>query len=164
MRFVLFLLISTLSLVTHACAEFSCSADVSYRWKKSEDAENEKVVFWGRVEAKGFTEEEGKNNLQVEVTEAKAEAVEACQRKHQNLSGCVAGKQSKINKVSQFATFSSRKALEEAISKDCSLEQGICTESTEGDIHCMELVAAVEAGAGEEAEAEEAADKGKSKK
>jgi hypothetical protein len=142
----------------NVAAQVSCRTELSYKWKKGSDGPEE-VVFWGVMERSGENEEQVKRRLEEVVAKEKGKASASCRELHENLSGCVASRFSASSAVLAAMSFSARKALEEAISKDCHARQGSCGAVTAGEPTCLAPPAPAESAAAPPAE-----EKGKKKK
>lgn len=155
-------------------AEFECSSNVSYTWKKTvekpekgERAEKtnppeEKLeVHWRGLAAIGKDQEEAKARVIEAANLEKNKALKSCATEHQNVAGCVASKFEANSHTYNALGFSARKALEEAISKDCAAAQGVCIDATVSEPKCKEFVSAAASPSPSAAEEKE---KGKAKK
>ena len=169
-----------------AFAEFSCSADVRYKWKTLSDSEsnsapktkdaktdtvapdasntdlNIKDVFWSTVEVKGASEEEAKNKLKLLVNEQRKKADESCRDSHENQSKCLANKYAQHSALQTTLSYSQRRELEKKITEDCQVAAGSCLGSASTEPVCKESVVA-----GAQSESTDAAkdkDKGAKKK
>ena len=138
-----------------ALADFRCSSDVSYKWKKSES--EEAVIHWAALDAEGVDEAASKSTLEERVLHEKKKASEACKDLHENLSGCLGAKYSSTASELKALDFSARKALQDAIQTDCKAQQGRCMEISASDAKCVEKKKA------ESAEDTKKDDKGKGK-
>lgn len=145
-----------------AYAEFSCKAEVSYKWKKAK-AENETEVYFSSVERKGLDEAKAKAALSDALAKEKVLAFETCKKEHEDLASCISAKYTSFNSTLQALTFSARKALEEAITSDCGGQVGSCSSSTATDAKCEEVVVSAPESAGKDSAGKDAA-KGKEKK
>ncbi len=124
-----------------ATAEFACSGSVSYHWKKEKD-EKPSEVHWRSLSAVGKDEDLAKRALFEAQALEKNKALKACATEHENVAGCVSSKFSSNAHTYNALSFSARKALEDAITKDCAVSQGICLEAKASDPTCKELAAA----------------------
>ncbi len=129
-------------------AEFICRSKMEFKWRKTEE-EKETVVFWKAVEAKGEDQEKAKRAVELAASPEKEKAREACAVAHERPSACIAAKFSSNAQVYGTMGFGARKAIEEAITKECANSQGVCTEVTVAEVACEELVAKAAEGATE---------------
>lgn len=120
-----------------AFAEATCSSVVSYTVER--DAQSASEVYFGELKAKGLDEAATKLKLEAEVLKAKAKALERCKLQYENTAGCLQAKLSSAAGVFQSASFSARKALEEALLADCKKQQGSCKEVKASEIKCSVL-------------------------
>jgi hypothetical protein len=168
-----------------AIAEFSCTADVRYKWRplsaqESNSASNPKTdnaatntpeaktedssvkdVFWRTVEVKGATEDEAKNKLKVLVNEERQKADFSCRDAHENQSKCLANKYTQHSALQTTLTYSQRRELEKKMAEDCQVAAGSCLGSATTEPVCKESVAAD--AAEESADAAKGKDKEKDK-
>lgn len=153
-----------LAAAASAQADFMCEAEVSFKWKRGKE-DTEQSVPYVSVQQAGPDEAAAKNALTEFLGTEREKARTACREAHQNLARCIASKFSATGAVMQTMTFSARKALEEAITKDCEREQGICGEVAASEPKCIErkTPGADQAEAGKK-EAGKDKDKGKAKK
>lgn len=125
---------------TSVMADFECSAELSYSWKRSEgkgDAASQKVL-WGKISRRAETEDAAKKMIE-EVSATKQSDMRAeCERMHQNLADCVATKLSAKEGLFPFLSFTARKSLEESIASDCSRMQGTCLPPEPVESQCVE--------------------------
>lgn len=136
-------------------AEFVCQSEVNYKWK-SETAEAEYEIFWTSLERNGADEKGSLSSLANAIAREKQKARKDCKKEHENLTGCIASKFDSMLSVFPKLSFSARKSLEEAITSDCTAQQGKCTEVTSTKAECVNLNP-------EEENAEEDDKKGKGK-
>lgn len=131
--------------------ELQCSSQVSYRWTKPE-RESALEVLVDRIEKKATSVEHAQQIMGPEISEAKQKALHLCRKQHENLSGCIAGKFAAMDSVMRRLDFSARKALEEAISKDCAAQQGECGEVQATEVACSSLTPVIKSEDGEKEE------------
>lgn len=167
--FVCLLFALNLIPVSNSNADFVCSAEVSYKWAKDDISKGAKetsttaeeaaatatkqpgasvedgatAVHVAFIERIGADEATAKAQLQVDATRLKMRATEACQRSHENLAACVGTKLGAQGATLNGLSFSARKELERAITKDCEELKGRCTGVIVTDPVCKERVAAV---------------------
>lgn len=141
MRFMVVIGLALLVGTTSALAEVRCRSDISFQWKKAEGGEKIDVP-WGAVVVRGADEAAAKLELQRRVDEEKLKAHETCRKAHENMSGCFSMKFSAMTATLQSLNFSSRKALEEAISADCKSQQGRCEGIASTEFACVTETAA----------------------
>jgi hypothetical protein len=134
-----------MALTKAASAEFICTAELSYQWKK----ESQQELLKGPpklLRAKGADEAAGKATLNAVAATEKGLAIQACQKDHENLSACISTKMSGSASVLQSLGFASRKALEEAITADCKFAAGTCKDPILSEPQCAaEPLSAAEA-------------------
>ncbi|RMG42552.1 MAG: hypothetical protein D6719_06230 [Candidatus Dadabacteria bacterium] len=123
---------------------------MSYIWKKDKQ-EVEIPIDWRKLKASAESEEKAREKLENMLLKEKALARTACQREHENLSGCMATKYASISSVLYSSGFNVRKALEDAVKRDCLALQGKCIKTDSTEIKCETKA---EEKAAEEAEAE----------
>lgn len=149
-------------------AEFLCRGEVTYKWIKNPPPAEKTIpvvgatsspppeitpveipplnVFWTSIEQKGATEDDGKAQVTKLSLQERASAEKTCVSQHENLSGCIASKFDSLSSTLATLSFSARKAMEEAISKDCSGQLGKCQGSALSEIKCVEVIATPAAG------------------
>ena len=147
-------------------AEFECSSEVSYSWipRVVEEKKGEKPK---RVEVKqtvvevlramGESENDAKFAIQRKSERAKEEARTICQRVHEDVSGCIAGKHASSAATLKQLSFSARRELEQSIVEDCNALAGLCQKTEASEPACAEIKK-------DEAPAEETAKEEKKKK
>ena len=131
---------------TNVEAEFICSADVHYKWRRASSSENttngesqnEHTVYWTSIEKQAATEEAAKEMVHKVSLAERGNAERACSTTHQNLSGCIASKYSSLSSSVNSLGFAARKSIEEAIDADCKLQQGKCSGSVVSEINCRQ--------------------------
>jgi len=134
---------------TMAGAEFTCRGEVSYKWKtltsklaadKDSPAKEseERVVAVGSIERRAPDETAAKGALVAPLERERSRALDLCRVEHENLSGCIANRFGASVGVLNTLGFSAKKALEEAITGDCRVAQGACTEVLVSEITCKE--------------------------
>jgi len=133
--YVLPLALAAILLPVSGLAEFICRASVSVKVKKDEQGAAHDVPYKS-YDGKGADEAAAKQALALAISSAKLEAMTVCRRNYENLSGCVSTKFSTMAATLSSLTFSARKSLEEAITKDCTKQQGTCVESVASDPVC----------------------------
>lgn len=142
-------------------ADFICGAEVSYKFERGngekggDNKEGEKTAeetFFSKVHKKGATEEATKKLVAEALVAEKSKARERCRQDHENLAGCISAKYSLFAGKAAGLTFSARKTLEEAITKDCTKQQGHCLESAASETTCEEEVKPVTEGDAAKAE------------
>ena len=129
-------------------AEFICRSNVQYKWRKTEE-EKENVVFWKDIEEKGDDQAKAKRPAELLIATEKEKAREACALAHERPAACLAAKFSANAQAYQGMSFGARKAIEDAITKECANSQGVCTEVLASDIVCEEILAKTEEKAAE---------------
>jgi len=121
---------------SRSLADFACRATVSYQWKK--EGGEPQSVFYSEAAGSAATEEEGKRLVMELLRKENFKAREACAKRHENLSGCIAAKfEAEASLLSRLG-FSARKALEEAIGADCRAAQGTCLDAPPPEVICQE--------------------------
>jgi hypothetical protein len=140
-------------------AEFRCSAEVKYRWKKTEGPE--RASFWATVERRAADEKKAKELTRAFADRERSRAAEACIRQHQNQSGCISSKLASFQETIQALPFTARAKIEESVIADCELAVGSCTGVDVSEPKCENLTPPPPT---EEGEGEEEDKKGKKKK
>ncbi len=133
-----------LLVVASVQAEFHCSAELSYSWRKEKEEKSNEVQLRA-VEAKGADEEGAKAKLAADILIAKSNGVKECHDRHENSAGCIAAKHTSMANVLQGLGFSAKKALEAAIIEDCKNSSGRCLEVVASEPKCKDLSPKVEA-------------------
>ena len=123
-----------------ALAETLCKSEVGFKWKPSQE-QTELSEYWSTVNAKGADEKTAKEALAVVVDKERSVAQRGCRERHEDLSGCVAGKLSALRPTLQAMGYSERRTLESAVSSDCTARQGKCGEITVSDAQCVVIAA-----------------------
>ena len=141
-----------------AFAEFRCTSEVKYRWKKTEGPEVSS--FWATVQQRGATEKEAREATKGFADRERGRARDACVRQHQNLSGCITSKMASYQEAMQNLPFSARAKIEESIVSDCERSLGNCVGVDVSEPACEDLAPPP---AVEEDEEEESGKKGKGK-
>jgi len=131
-----------------AQAEFRCRSRVEFKWRRTEE-EKENVVFWKSMEEKGEDQEKAKRAVELASAPEKEKAREACAVAHERPSACISAKFASNAQAYGTMGFGARKAIEEAITKECANSQGVCTEVTTSEIVCEEVLAKAAEGAAE---------------
>lgn len=124
-----------------ALAETLCKSDVSFKWKREQE---ELVEYWSTIQAKGADEKAAKDALGGLLDRERGQALKGCRERHEDVSGCMAGKLSSLRPTMSVMGYSERKSLEAAVSADCTGRQGKCGEVVLGEPKCAELVSGVE--------------------
>lgn len=159
MRIIKCLALFSIALPALGWADFHCQSAISFKWKRG-DAEFD--VYRQVVTGAGVDEAEAKAKLKDAVDAAKTEAQANCKQQHENLAGCIAAKFQTLGNTYQALGFSARKTMEEAITKDCENQQGLCAGAHSSDPACVQRFASGEPSpTPEEAKKDE---KGKGKK
>jgi hypothetical protein len=143
-------------------ADFLCSSEISYKWRREKETEDH-VMVMGIAAAIGADEASTREKLAIQILKDRAQADTKCRTEHENLTRCISGKFEAETRTLNALGFSARKALEEAITNDCSVAQGRCGDTIASEIKCVEQVvpgSEAEAGKKEESKKEE---KGKKK-
>jgi hypothetical protein len=135
MKIIFYLLI----LIIHCnslYAEFICSSEVKYRWRKGQ--EEEIVAMWAKIERGATTEVESKTALNKATERERIKAEEYCKREHEDVSGCIATKLNSLQPTLSGLTFSARKKLEESLIDDCQRKQGSCIKVEIAEATCID--------------------------
>jgi len=127
--------LAMLMAVSVACADVTCRASVSYKWEKG-DAENS--THWRDLRAVAKDEEAAKRSLAELTNIEKTRAAQGCVVQHENLSGCISTKFSTTSPTYHSLSFAARKALEDAITKDCAAVQGSCGAAQASEPQCKD--------------------------
>jgi len=161
MKYCQFFCLLTLFVVpTQVRAEFICTSEISYSWKKEEA---ELKVFHSSVKHLSTDEETGKRTIAAPLLTAESKAQRTCQSEHENLSGCLASKLNATTTARSIGSFSARKEIEKAIDADCKMSNGQCRGTSHTDVVCKEVVAPAEEGAGKSDEKAKGKEKAKKK-
>jgi len=149
----LLLLVANLHVAT---AEFECSSEISYKWKRQTE---EMTVYVETVFKKGADEESAKRALDTLSKAKEGKALKLCADIHENQAGCLAARTSVHSQVLSLSSYAVRKDIQKAIQDDCQKQSGECRGVLRSDAACKEIVAAVAADGGDKKK-----DKGKGKK
>lgn len=140
-------LILTLFYSRVVMAEFECSTEVSYSWvpRMVEDKKGEKSkkgelkrTTVEVVRATGESEDDAKSAVQRKCERAVDGARKICQRVHEDVSGCIAGKHASSAATLKQLSFSARRELEQSILEDCNALAGLCQKTEASDPVCIE--------------------------
>lgn len=136
--FVAHSLLMALTLVqgVTAAAETMCKSELGFKWKPGQEP-TELAEYWSTIKAKGVDEKTAKEALAVLVDKEKSVAQRACRERHEDLTGCVAGKLSALRPTLQAMGYSERRTLESAVNSDCTARQGKCGEITVSEAQCV---------------------------
>lgn len=118
-----------------AYAEATCSSAVSFLVEKEGGVSRE--IYFAELRVQGADEATTKAKLEAELAKAKAKSFERCKTEYENLSGCLQDKLTSAAGTLQGASFSARKALEEAFTTDCKKQQGVCKEAKSTEPKCV---------------------------
>jgi hypothetical protein len=127
-----------LSFCLTAGAEFSCSSEISYAWKRAE--EEELKVFHTSVKQIAVDEPAAKKALAAVVSIAEKKAQSSCRHEHENLSGCLISRMNATAVARSANSFSARKEIEKAIDSDCKKQSGECKGASHTEAQCQEVV------------------------
>lgn len=147
------------STTTSSLAETICKNDVTYSWKKGEEAES--TIFFEAVQTNAPDEAQAKNLLSEKTALTKMKASEACRKIHENTSACISAKLASSSSMLSTLTFSARKAVEDAATADCQKQAGKCSAVSSSEPVCVAVSASGQASATPTPEAKAS---GKSKK
>ncbi len=134
-----------------ASSEFICDSKVTYKWMQGEEP---KEVFHMALTKTGIDQEEATTALNKILLTEEKRALSECKEIHENLSNCLSARLLSTSNARRTGSFETRKALEEAIAKDCERQTGTCLESKSSAIECREIkekVPAEEKGTGKDA-------------
>jgi hypothetical protein len=121
-----------------ATAEFLCKADITYSWKRGEEAEA--IIYFDSVKANGSDEAQSKAALLEKLSPVKLKASENCRKIHENVSGCISAKLTTTSASLAALSFSARKVVEEAAAADCQKQSGKCTSVSSTEPVCALVV------------------------
>lgn len=141
-----------------ALAEFECSSEISYKWKRETE---EMVVYVETVYKKGADEESAKKALDTFSKAKEGKALKLCSDIHENQAGCLAARTSVHSQVFSLSSYAVRKEIQKAIQDDCKKQSGECRGVSRSDVVCKEIIDPV-AGGGVDNKKDK--DKGKGKK
>jgi hypothetical protein len=122
-------------------AEVVCRSEVSFKWKAA-DADKEQEIRWATVERGAEEEKAARALVSEEALQEVRRAEIDCRKLRENLSDCIAAKFVVYKDTLNSMTFSGRKALEQAITKDCEKQQGKCLGASVTEAVCEEKAAA----------------------
>ena len=94
--------------------------------------------FYARSEETASLEEEAKTKLSIKIPTLRAEALKACEDKHQATGQCVAIKVRSFENDYRALDFEARRTFLDSIKGDCQQMLGRCTETRAGDITCSQ--------------------------
>lgn len=143
-----------------AAAETACKSEVSFKWKKDKE---ELTEFWSTLQAKGADDKAAKESIARAFDRERVLAQKSCRERHEDVSGCIAGKLSALRPALSSMGFSERKSVETAVSADCTAQQGVCSDVVMGEPKCVEMAAAEAAGKATEEKGGKKEEKGKKK-
>ncbi len=127
---------------SRALAEFECSSEISYKWKRETE---EMTVYVETVFIKGADEESAKRALGMLSKAKEGKALKLCADIHENQSGCLAARTSAHSQVLGIASYAVRKDIQKAIQDDCKKQSGECRGGLRSDAVCKEIVVAAAA-------------------
>ena len=155
--------------------DYICDMDVFYTWEKAlppEQSANNGAApmrkqepidtFYTTVGEHGRIVEDVRNRLSAKLPTIKAQALDYCKRRHEDLSSCVATRIKSNASEYERMDFASRRAFLTAVSSDCATQTGECMATATKPMRCY-LNRPPEMGASEpdSAKEEEASDKKK---
>jgi hypothetical protein len=143
MRLIFSILCLSFLMVRGVHAQATCSAEVSYKWKKGDSEES--TIHWATIRLKGEEEKAVRAALIERVVREKKKASEACKDLHENMSGCLTAKLASSSGNIRGLDFAARRTVSDAITQDCKLQQGRCLEILSPDPTC-EVAKAAETG------------------
>ena len=121
-------------------ADFSCSTEVGYNWKKKDGQGDAIKVVVNDIGANGATEAEARDKINKIAKKQRRRAKKLCSDKHENMTGCISNRFIQSSTILATLNFSARKSLEDAIMRDCENMQGECLDSFVSEIVCNEVV------------------------
>jgi len=139
-------------------AEFECSSEISYKWKRETE---EMTVYVETVYKKGADEESAKKALDTLSKAKEGKALKLCSDIHENQAGCLAARTSVHAQVLSLSSYPVRKDIQKAIQDDCKKQSGECRGVSRSDALCKEIVDPAAADGGDKKKDKE---KGKGKK
>ncbi len=131
------LILSSLS-ISPCFAEITCASTVSYNWEKKGETGQKGEIF-AVVFANGSTEEAARAELILKSRLSQAEALSSCREQHESISTCVSQKFNRAQDAFKNSSFSSRRAIETAITEECSKDLGTClsTDTSQPECHAL---------------------------
>lgn len=164
-----------------AFAEFHCEAKVGYTVEMAPAPTpagtpsvgakevppappRENSVYLAVLEGNGADEPAAKAAVQKESGRQIERVREECRVRHENVGGCIASKFQTNAATIKSLGFQARKALEDALQKDCESQRGICRKVEVTEPVCHEIVVKAVESVSPEAEAKGKDDKKKGKK
>ena len=125
------------SLSTSLCfAEITCASTVSYNWEKKGETGQKGEIF-AVVFAHGSTEEAARAELILKSRLSQANALRSCRQEHETISTCVSQKFNQAKNAFKNSSFSARRAIETAITKECSKDLGTCLSTDTSQPECQ---------------------------
>ena len=160
LKFCTAMMVATSLQQVTAAAETMCKSEVSFKWKAGQEERSE---YWSTLQAKGADEKAAKEVIATSFDRERLLAQKGCRERHEDVSGCIAGKLSALRPSLSSMGFSERKSVETAVSADCTVRQGICSDVVMGEPKCVEMAAAEAAGKAAEEKGGKKEEKGKKK-
>jgi hypothetical protein len=133
------LILASLS-ISPCFAEITCASTVSYNWEKKGETGQKGVIF-SVVFAHGSTEEAARAELILKSRLSQADALISCQQEHETISSCVSQKFNRAQGAFKNGSFSTRRAIETAITEECSKDLGTClsTDTSQPECHALSI-------------------------
>jgi len=162
LRLLAVLVALKLAFVESAYSEFSCASEVSYSFKRGDDGAPSEVRI-REVRVVGATEVAAKAELNRWLIREVHRARELCAKAEGIGASCLPSRLTALSPTLSTLDYGARKALLEAVTKECSGVKESCLGAKASEPKCEEIVATPAPGAAEEAKKEEGDKKGKKK-
>lgn len=151
--------LGALMIVPPLHAEFRCESTITFRIKtipvpgpksngdkNSETAQpQEHEVNYALVDAIGADEAVARTALLKNLARERSRARDACQKRFETYSDCVASKFEANYTTLRTLDFAARKLLQESIQAECQHQQRVCGEPISSEPKCAEVVKAAAA-------------------
>lgn len=161
-RLAMVLFAMSLTFAELAVADFSCSTEVSYGYKRGSEGERVDVKV-REVRMTGPTEAAAKAELNRWTIRELSRARELCERAEGRSSSCLSTRLGAASATLTSLEFGARRAIVESMTKECAELKEICLGASSTEPKCEELAAAPAAAAEGGEKKEEGDKKGKKK-
>jgi len=133
------LILASLS-ISPCFAEITCASTVSYNWEKKGETGQKGEIF-AVVFAHGLTEEAARAELILKSRTSQADALSSCREQHETISTCVSQKFNRAQDAFKNGSFTTRRAIETAITEECSKDLGTClsTDTSQPECHALSI-------------------------
>jgi hypothetical protein len=102
-------------------------SDVYFSWKLNGAADTDAVrQFFTRVSQTGFDHAFVKSSFEAALANAKGEAIAACKREHEDLSGCFERRLREHEPVRRSSDFEGKRMFRDALKAECEQRRGAC--------------------------------------